>query len=161
MANLLRRENFFQDLSDFRREVDQMFNRFFNWPLEAEHRLLSSAFTPPVESYIDKDGKTFRCHVMLPGIDPKDVNIQVTGDTLSISGERSTSKETKEADYLHREVTYGSFQRTLSLPPGVDKDKLSAEYNNGVLEISAPVSAAALPRKIEVKALPAAKKASA
>lgn len=162
MANLLRRENFFQDLSDFRREVDQMFNRFFNWPSAQEQHLLpSGAFTPAVESFIDKDGKTFRCQVMLPGVDPKNVNIQVLGDTLSITGERSCTRETKEADYFHREFTYGSFQRTLSLPPGVDKDKLSAEYNNGILEITAPIAAAALPRKIEVKALPAAKKATA
>ena len=44
---------------------------------------------------------------MLPGVDPKDVNIQVLGNTLSISGERSSSRETKESDYLHREITYG------------------------------------------------------
>jgi HSP20 family protein len=55
----------------------------------------------------------------------------------------------------------GSFQRLLELPEGVDRGKLTAEYRNGVLEISAPMSAAALPRKIEVKSLPAAKSAGA
>jgi HSP20 family protein len=98
---------------------------------------------------------------MLPGVDAKDVNIQVLGNTLSISGERSSSRETKESDYLHREITYGSFQRLIELPEGVDKDKLTAEYRNGVLEITAPISAAALPRKIEVKSLPSAKGAGA
>ena len=93
---------------------------------------------------------------MLPGIDPKDVNLQVLGNTLTISGERSNSRETKEADYLHREITYGSFQRSVSLPEGVEKDKLNAEYRNGMLEITAPIAAAALPRKVEIKALPQA-----
>lgn len=161
MSHLLRRENAFQDLFDFRRDINQVFNRFFNWPSTQEEQTLATGFSPAVESYIDKDGKTFHCQVMLPGIDPKNVNIQVMGDTLSISGERSSTRETKQADYLQREVTYGSFQRTLALPPGVDHDKLSAEYRNGVLEITAPIAAAALPRKIEVKTLPAAKQASA
>jgi HSP20 family protein len=93
---------------------------------------------------------------MLPGVDPKDVNLQVQGNTLTITGERSSSRETKEADYLRREITYGSFERSILLPEGVDKDRLNAEYRNGILEITAPIAAAALPRKVEIKALPSA-----
>ncbi len=93
---------------------------------------------------------------MLPGVDPKDVGLQVQGNTLTISGERSASRETKETDYLRREITYGAFQRSILLPEGVDRDKLTAEYRNGILEITAPIAAAALPRKVEIKALPAA-----
>ena len=88
--------------------------------------------------------------------DPKDVDLQVQGNTLTISGERSTTHETNEADYLRREITYGSFQRSILLPEGVDKDKLNAEYRNGILEITAPIATAALPRKGEIKALPGA-----
>ena len=91
---------------------------------------------------------------MLPGVDPKNVNLQVQANTLTISGERSATRETKEADYLRREITYGSFQRSILLPEGVDTDKLNAEYRNGILEITAPIAAAALPRKVEIKALP-------
>ena len=123
---------------------------------------MTVGFSPAVESFIEKEGKKFHCQVMLPGVDPKDVNLQVQGNTLTISGQRSTSRETKEADYLHREITYGSFQRSILLPEGVDKDKLNAEYRNGILDIAAPIAAAALPRKVEIKALPpAAKQASA
>src|SRR6266571_5094472 len=156
MTNLIPRDHFFQDLFDFRRDFDQIFNRFLSWPSTRGEPMLTSGFAPAIESFIDKDGRKFHCQVMLPGVDPKEVNIQVLGNTLTISGERSTSRETKEADYLHREITYGSFERSLTLPEGVDKDRLTAEYRNGMLEITAPIAAAALPRKVEVKALPAA-----
>ena len=161
MTKLVPRDSFFQDLLDFRRDFDQIFNRFLSWPSTQEDRALVAGFAPAVESFIDKDDKKFHCQVMLPGVEPKDVNIQVQGNTLTISGERRDVRETKEADYHHREITYGSFQRSLLLPDGVDKDRLSAEYRNGMLEITAPISAAALPKKIEVKALPISKHAAA
>ena len=94
-------------------------------------------------------------------MDPKNVNIQVQGNTLAISGERTNTRETKEANFLHREISYGSFTRTLVLPEGVDKDKISAEYRNGMLEITAPIANAALPKKVEIKSLPASRAASA
>jgi len=162
MRSLIPRDTFFQDLFDFRRDFDQIFNRFLSWPSGQEESTMTVGFSPAVESFIEKEGKKFHCQVMLPGVDPKDVNLQVQGNTLTISGQRSTSRETKEADYLHREITYGSFQRSILLPEGVDKDKLNAEYRNGILDIAAPIAAAALPRKVEIKALPpAAKQASA
>ena len=161
MRTLVPRHSPFHDLADFRRDLDQMFSRLLNWRSAQEEQTLTEGFIPAIETSVDKGGKKFLCHVMLPGVDPKDVNLQVLGNTLTISGERSSSKEIKESDYLQREVTYGSFQRSIELPEGVDKDKLTAEYRNGVLEITAPISAAALPRKIEVKSLPAAKSAGA
>lgn len=161
MRALVPRNTLFHELADFRRDFDQMFNRFFNLRSPQEEQTLTEGFVPAIETSIDKDGKKFQCQVMLAGVDPKDVNIQVLGNTLSISGERSSSRETKESDYLHREISYGTFQRLIELPEGVDKDKLTAEYRNGVLEIAAPIAAAALPRKIEVKSLPTAKGAGA
>ena len=161
MRTLVPRNALFHEIADFRRDFDQMFNRFFNLRSPQEEQTLTEGFVPAIETSIDKDGKKFQCQVMLAGVDPKDVNIQVLGNTLSISGERSSSRETKESDYLHREITYGTFQRLIELPEGVDKDKLTAEYRNGVLEIAAPFAAAALPRKIEVKSLPTAKSAGA
>jgi HSP20 family protein len=156
MRSIIPRDNFFQDLFDFRKDFDQIFNRFLSWPSAQEEPLMTAGFSPAIESFIDKESKKFHCQVMLPGVDPKDVNLQVQGNTLTISGERSTTQETKEADYLRREITYGSFQRNILLPEGVDKDKLNAEYRNGILEITAPIAAAALPRKVEIKALPQA-----
>jgi HSP20 family protein len=158
MANLATRSsNRFQELFDFRRDFDHIFNRFLSSPFsrQDEHEQAWTGFAPAVESYIDKDTKEFHCQVMLPGVDPKDVNIQLQGDTLQISGERTETREDKEADYFHREISYGAFQRSVMLPDGVDKEKIAAEYRNGMLEITAPVASAALPRKVEIKSLPA------
>jgi HSP20 family protein len=161
MTNLVPRDSIFQDLFDFRRDFDQIFNRFLSWPSAHGERTLITGFTPAIESFIDKDDKKLHCQVMLPGVDPKDVNLQVQGNTLTISGERREVRENKEADFHHREITYGSFQRSILLPEGVEKDRLSAEYRNGMLEITAPIASAALPKKIEIKSLPLTRHVSA
>jgi HSP20 family protein len=167
MANLSLRDNLFQDLFDFRRDFDHLFNRFLSGsggsqPGRAQHGETTMAtFAPAVESYVDREGKRFVCRVALPGVDPKDVNIQLQGNVLSISGERKITNERKEADFIQTEMMYGYFERDIPLPEGIDTNKLDAEYRNGVLEITAPVSAAALPRRIEVKSTEGAKQMGA
>jgi len=161
MTNLIPRDTFFQDMVDFRRNFDQVFNRFLRWPSAQEDLTHAREFSPAVESFIDKDNKKFHCQVLLPGVDPKDVEIHVQGNTLTITGERTNQRETRDADYLQKEITYGSFTRSLVLPEGVDRERVAAEYRNGMLEISAPIATAALPRKVEIKALPASRAASA
>jgi HSP20 family protein len=164
MANLALRDNrFFQDVFDLRRDFDQAFSRMLTgWPSsENQSERGMSRFAPAVESYIDKDTKTYHCRVALPGIDPKDVQIQVQRNTLMLSGERQVKRSGKEAAVQYEEISYGAFERTLPLPEGVDSEKLTAEYQNGVLEITAPISAAALPRKIEVKTKQLSRQASA
>jgi len=156
MTNLVPRDYFTQELLDFRREFDQIFHRFLSWPAAREEFAMNTRFAPAVESFVDPDGKKFHCQATLPGVDPKEINLQVMGNTLTISGERSTSHDTSEADYLHREVSYGAFRRSFLLPEGVEKDRLVAEYRNGILDISAPIAAAALPRKVEIRSLPTA-----
>jgi HSP20 family protein len=161
MANLVPRDTFFHNMVDFRRNFDQVFNRLLQWPSAQEERAYENDFSPAVESFIDKNNKKFHCEVLLPGIDPKDVDIQVQGNTLTITGERTDSRETRDADFLQREITYGSFTRSLVLPEGVDKERLTAEYRNGVLELTAPIAAASLPKKVEIKSLPSSRAASA
>ena len=165
MANLVPRDRFFRDLFDFRRDFDQIFNQFLSMPGEQwssglQERGLGS-FIPAIETSVDKDRKTYRVQVSLPGVDPKDVNIHVQGNMLTITGERKSTRENKEGDYLQREIVYGSFQRVIELPEGVDADKVNAEYRNGMLEITVPISAAAQPRKIEIKSTPTAKQVGA
>jgi len=74
----------------------------------------------------------------LPGIDPKEVTISVVGNELRIEGERKQEEKKEEKDYFYQEVAYGKFARMIPLPEGVDVDKITATYKNGVLEITAP-----------------------
>ena len=140
-----------------------MFNRFLSSGSrqQGSRNAASALLIPPVNVSIDQGNRKFRCEVALPGVDPKDVTIQVQGNTLSIEGEYRSTEESQKADYVQRELMYGSFERDIVLPEGVEADNISAEYRNGVLEITAPISAAALPRRIEIKGGQEAKRIAA
>lgn len=88
-----------------------------------------------IESCVE-DGK-FIVRTDLPGIDPKNVDIKVVGGVLTIKGSREEKHETKEPDFFRRELRYGSFERSISLPEGIKADDLKATYRYGVLELSA------------------------
>lgn len=155
MTNLANRDNLYRDMFDFRRDFDHIFNRFLGaWPGRSGQSTDSSttALVPAVNAYVDRNDKKFHCQVALPGVNPKDINIQIQGDVISISGQHEMRNEKNDADIVYREWMYDSFERDIPLPEGVDRDKISAEYRNGTLEITAPISAAALPRRVEVKA---------
>lgn len=164
MTGITLRDPLFEDLFDFRREFDKIFNRVLTaktWGKEELAPWPVFNFVPPVESYVDKDTKKYVCKVSLPGIEPKEVQIHVQGNLLTIYGERKYARENKEREALHEEFAYGKFERVLELPEGVNTEKLYAEFANGVLEITAPVAAVALPRKIEIKTAPYAKQIAA
>jgi HSP20 family protein len=164
MTNLILRDNLFEDLFDVRREFDKIFNRMLAVKPLAKGEVAPWSgfnFVPAVETYVDKDAKKYFCKVSLPGINPKEVQISLQGNLLTITGERKLEKETKEADYFHKEFAYGKFERTLELPEGVNSEKINAEFLNGVLEITAPVAAVALPKKIEIKTVPMTKQMAA
>jgi len=164
MTNLIPRDTLFQDLFDFRRDFDQIFNRILlGRPYFQEPFVTGKVFgfLPEVESYVDKEGKKFICKIALPGIEPKDVEIHAQGNMLTIKGERKLVRSAKEVDLFNEEIDYGRFERIMTLPEGVLTEKLNAEYHNGVLEITAPVAAAALPRKIEIKTVPITKQMAA
>jgi HSP20 family protein len=163
MTKLVRRNSFFEDLFDFRRDFDHIFNRMLSgWPFgETPSAAASAAFTPAIESYIDKDDKTYHLRVSLPGVDPKEVQIHAQGNAVTISGERKVKRSDKDVDFHYEEISYGAFERTLTLPEGVNADKLNAEFHNGVLEITASVAAVALPRRIEIKTAPMSKQIAA
>ena len=163
MTNLVPRENLFTNLFEFRRDFDQLFNHILAGnPLSPEFIPAKKAvFLPAVEAYIDKDGKTYICRVSLPGIEAKEVEIQLVEHLLTIKGERKTFRATNGVEWMNEEIVYGKFERMIELPEGVVTEKLTAEYKNGVLEITAPLALTALPRKIEVKTLPAVKQVGA
>ena len=152
MANLVRTEPGVNDLFDFRRGFDDIFNRFLTGaaPIsERGNRVL--VVVPPIESWVDRENKKFHLSIALPGFDPKELQVELEGNNLTVSGEHEEKDEKKDADYLQQEFSYGRIERTIELPEGVDTSKVSAEYNNGVLEITAPLNEAALPKRIEVR----------
>lgn len=162
MANLAARDTVFSDLFDFRRDLNGIFNRLVTGSQpgsERPARILAAV--PPIEAWVDKDEKKYHLSIALAGVDPKDIELDVQGNNLTVSGEQKVSEEKKDADFVYQEFAYGRFERTITLPEGVDTQKLTAEYKNGVLEITAPMNANALPRKVEIKAVPVAKSASA
>jgi HSP20 family protein len=165
MANLAARDTVFSDLFDFRRDLNGIFNRLVTGSQpgsERPARILAAV--PPIEAWVDKDEKKYHLSIALAGVDPKDIELNVQGNNLMVSGEQKVSEEKKDADFVYQEFAYGRFERSITLPEGVDTSKLTAEYKNGVLEITAPMSANALPRKVEIKtaaATAAAKGASA
>lgn len=154
MANLARKDHAFNELFDFRHTFDRLFNRLVSRSSQAteqrrEPELLFAV--PPIEAWMDPDKKDYHLSIALPGVDPKEIELYQHGNNLTVEGEHKESKEKKDADYLDQEFSYQSFQRTIVLPEGVDTQKLSAEFNNGVLEITAPVKESALPKQIEIK----------
>ncbi|AFM26071.1 Hsp20/alpha crystallin family protein [Desulfomonile tiedjei] len=97
--------------------------------------------------------KEYTISVELPGVDQKDVHLELVSDTLQIKGEKKQDKEERDRDFYRIERSYGSFQRVLSLPEDADRDHISAVFKNGVMKITLPRKA--LPqigtKQIEIK----------
>src|SRR6266446_4119110 len=113
-----------------------------------DEALTSSSFAPAVDVYEDEHNVTLKIEV--PGIDEKDIDVRIENTTLTVHGERKIEKEEKEENYRRVERQYGSFTRTFNLPPTVDAEKVSANYDKGVLKVSLPKKAEAKPKRIKV-----------
>ena len=162
MANLAKRQHMFNELFDLRSSFDHLMNRFLNHSTSTEDRSAKLIFAvPPIEAWVDNEKKEYHLSIAVPGIDPKEVQLNLHGHNLTVTGEHKSSEEKKEADYLEKEFSYDRFARTIVLPEGVEADKLTAEYKNGVLEVTAPLSESALAKKIEIKTSAKAKGAGA
>lgn len=140
----------FSELATLHEEMDEFFRKTIGTMGGLTHGFWGrEAWYPTVESFVKEGNLVVRCEI--PGMEPKDIDISIVGNTLTIKGERKTSKEAKREDYLLSEVLYGSFERTLTLPEGVRADNIRANYKNGILEITMPAEKAALPRKVTVE----------
>jgi HSP20 family protein len=104
----------------------------------------------PKVDVVDKDDEII-VKAELPGMSGKDLEISLTDNALTIRAERKEEKETKEGDYVVKEMHHGEFQRTLSLPDSVDTEKAKADFKDGVLELVLPKSAPAKRRTIKVE----------
>jgi HSP20 family protein len=147
----------------FRSEMDRLFDRFsgaFAIPslrhmFDADPMFRQEStfsFAPPVVD-VAEDEKAYRITAELPGLEPKDIELSVSGDRLVLRGEKREEKERKDKNYYMSERAYGSFQRAFALPEGIDRDKIAAELAKGVLTITLPKTAEAQKpaQKIEVK----------
>ena len=109
----------------------------------------ASSFEPAVE--IEEDEDSYKVKLDLPGHNPKDIQVTVENDVLSISSERTQEKREDNRTYHRSEVCYGSYARSFSLPTAVDGAKTSAQYEGGVLSLSLPKREESKPRSVKVK----------
>lgn len=107
------------------------------------------AFSPALN--VEEDENAYRISAELPGMDPKEVEVSLDNGVLTLRGEKKEESEKKERNYHRVERRYGSFTRSLALPAEVDGEKVSANYRNGVLEITLPKAETAKPKQIAVK----------
>ena len=148
MSNLTRWEPM-GDMVTLRDAMDRLFDDAFTrpWSLTNGGRGLG---TPAVDMYqTDNDVVV---NMAVPGIEPEDVQISVTGDTLTVKGEVKENTDNKEKAYHIREQRWGSFERVLTLPTDVKSEKATAEFENGVLTITLPKAEEVKPKTITVKA---------
>jgi HSP20 family protein len=138
--------NPFGELEHLRRQMDWM-NRGLSRGLFGQP---STGVFPLMNVTEDKDNYYIRAE--LPGIKAKELDISVTGDTLSISGERKLPAEDKDARYHRKEREGGSFNRIVNLPAQINADKVEANCTDGVLKITLPKAEVSKPKQITVKA---------
>ena len=140
MFGELMRWNPATELASWHRDIDDLFGRFFG---RADSSM--GTWVPRIET--SRRDNEYVVSLDLPGVDPKDVQVQVDGNILSVAGERKS--EEKGTDY--QETYYGKFERTVTLPQGVEPDKIAAHYKHGVLEIRVPLPAQLAGRKIPIQ----------
>ncbi len=148
MANEVVRWEPFDEMISLRDAMNRLFEDSFIrpslWP--APHD--GNAWRIPVDVIETKDD--IQVKVSVPGFKPEDIDVAVTGDTLTIKGEVKAEEKQEEGNYLRRERHFGSFHRTLTLPASVTSEKAKAEFENGVLTLTLPKAEQARPKAIKV-----------
>lgn len=148
----VRRENIDPSLSSLQGEMNRLFERFYNGSLahltDWEQKLPSA---PALD--VTENGKAFRVRTELASIDPEDVDVEISGGFLTIKGEKEEESGDEDENYLRREISYGSFCRTVSLPETADSARAEARFKNGVLTVTVPKKAEAIQeaRKLQIK----------
>jgi HSP20 family protein len=133
----------FRELSSLQNEVNRLFSR-----AGGDIRADRQSWMPSAD--IIETDEAVRIKADLAGMDPKDIHVEVEDNVLTLSGERRFEEEVNEDKFYRIERRYGSFQRSVALPQGVNSDKIEAHYENGVLEVVIPKSEAVKPKKIPV-----------
>lgn len=119
-------------MESLRRQMDRMFDEL----LEINREPKSTTRAPAIELHDDEDRLTLR--VEIPGIEAKDLDIEVAREAVSITGEHRYEKRNEEKGFFHSEFRYGKFQRTVQLPIPVENDRVKADFKNGILTLTLP-----------------------
>ena len=124
--------------------LDQMFDSFFDWQLPKR-----SLGVAPLDLY-EKDGK-YVLEMATPGFDPKENSVEVSGGTVTVTGEHTEKMERRDVRYYRREMRQGSFSRTVTLPQDLDPDAVSATIDKGILRVKLTPTKPIAPKRIEVR----------
>lgn len=136
-----------RSLTSFHDEMDRLVDTFFNnRPLATFD---AESFAPPVD--IEETPEAFVLRADLPGMSQKDVKVSLTGDQLTLRGERRRENEKREGAVHRTERVYGAFERTFTLTSPVKGEQVKATYRDGVLEVRVPKAEEARVREIEVQ----------
>ncbi|HUP50298.1 MAG TPA: Hsp20/alpha crystallin family protein [Thermoanaerobaculia bacterium] len=136
----------FEELTTLKNRMDRMLSRFTE---EGEEPLLTARWAPV--SDIFETGDAFIVKAELPGIEEKDITVEIEGNVLTLQGERKLETETEEKGYRRMERSYGKFLRSFTLPQNVKPEKITAAFVNGILEVTVPKKEESKPRKISVE----------
>jgi HSP20 family protein len=137
----------FGEISSFRGEMDKLWDRFFGQrPLEGT---FGEEWIPSVD--ISETEDNFLIKAELPGLETKDVKVSISGDLLTIKGEKKEEKEEKDEHHHFKERYSGSFARSFRIPVNVKSDKVEAAFDKGVLKVTLPKAEEARKKEIEIK----------
>lgn len=138
----------FRDLMTFQDRMNRLFEQNLPKGKYEDQGLFEGAWAPAVD--IHETDQAIVLKADLPGVNPNEVDIRIEDNTLYLKGERKMEKETKEENYHRIERSYGSFSRTFILPRTVSAEKISADYKNGVLNITMLKREESKPKQIHI-----------
>lgn len=140
-------ENIFEG---FRKDMNDLVQRFFGGSIAETDAGLVETWQPRCD--VEENDKEFVVKADLPGVDPKEVDISISGNTLIVRGEKKEEKEEKKKNYHRVERFVGEFYRAIDLPSAADAEKITATSTNGTVTITIPKKPGTQPKKIAVKA---------
>ena len=136
----------FPEMSIIRQQMDRLFEQLLP-PYASE--AVGLTFVPPAE--IAETDTDLKLKIELPGLEAKDLNVEVTPESVSISGERKSEITKEEGGITRSEFRYGKFQRVIALPAVVDNEKVAAEYKDGILRLTIPKAESQKHRSVKVR----------
>lgn len=143
-ANLVERDQF----RDMQTEMNRVFDNFFGRPTSAASAMSGRVWMPVVDMYETNDALVLNFEV--PGVREKDIALSITGDLLTVKGERQFSQELRDDNSFHTERVYGKFERSIRLPMPVQAARVKATYRDGVLEVNLPKAEEIRPKEIKI-----------